>query len=275
MESSHLAVIMASRSPSPAALSQSSYGSFGSVEELHIRVDKDCGVSESTPLLAATQRFNKSAAIATSSSPSSTEAQILSKDCFNWCSVAFLLMCASALGLAIYLLWRQTQMPDFGYRLSLVEHDVWSEVNLQGQGTPLNPHKIFSVFFTHTESEECSEDCPAVLHNMQSSFPGELPYNFLIAGDCLVFEARGWRYESSYSKNLPLNSSLVIAFVGDFNRKPPSNCQLKAAEALILECLKRRKLQPDYKLFVIGNHAEALQQELKNWPHYCVHKGIE
>jgi len=80
----------------------------------------------------------------------------------------------------------------------------------------------------------------------------ELPYNFLIAGDCQAFEVRGWQYSSNFLRDLPGSSSLVIAFVGKFSRKAPSVCQLKTAQALILESLKRRKLQPEYQLYVVG-----------------------
>ncbi|XP_037720282.1 peptidoglycan-recognition protein LD isoform X2 [Drosophila subpulchrella] len=271
MDSSHLAVIMARRSPSPAGISRSSYGSVGSTENIRIRVEEDCGVSESTPLLAAAQRSiwspTSSATSSSSSSPSSGNA-ILTKDCLNWRSVGFLVMCASALALAVYLLWRQTQMPDFGYRLSLVEHDIWSDADLQGQGTLLDP---INVIFTHTESTECLEDCPEVLHKLQMSLLEELPYNFLIAGDCQAFEAHGWQYSSNFSRDMPGNSSLVMAFVGNFSRDAPSICQLKTAQALILESLKRRKLQPEYQLYVVGSNTEALQQELSQWPHYAGH----
>ncbi|XP_016969562.1 peptidoglycan-recognition protein LD isoform X1 [Drosophila rhopaloa] len=157
-------------------------------------------------------------------------------------------------------------MPDFGYRLSLIEHDIWSEMDLQGQGTPLDPLK--AVLFTHTESEECNEDCPEVLRKLQSSSLEELPYNFLVTGDCQVFKVYGWEYESNFLKDLSGNSSLVIAFVGNFSRNPPKDCQLKAAQALILESVKRKKLQPEYKLFVLANNAEALQRELMHWPRY-------
>ncbi|XP_017071522.1 peptidoglycan-recognition protein LD isoform X2 [Drosophila eugracilis] len=275
MDSSHIAVRMARRSPSPAGVSQSSYGSFRSTDDIRIRVDEDCGVSESTPLLVATQRSNKSpsGSIATtsSSSPSSGNPSLY-KDCFNWRSVGLLVMCASALGLAMYLLWRQTQMPDFGYRLSLIEHDVWSDVNLHGQGAVLDPVNVFNVIFTHTEGNECVDDCTEVLHKMQKSHSEELPYNFLVAGDCQVFVARGWQYENNFTRDLPGNSSLVMAFVGNFSRRTPIKCQLKSAQALILESLKRRKLQSDYQLYVVGSNLEAVEGELKYWPHYVSHR---
>ncbi|KAH8379925.1 hypothetical protein KR009_008088, partial [Drosophila setifemur] len=240
----------------------------GSFDDVYIRVAEDSGVNESTPLLRAVYSSN-------TSSSSTSQASSLRKDCLNWRSVGLLAMCASALALATYLLWRQTQLPDFGYRLSLIEHDIWSDMDLQGRGTLLDPLKVVTVFFTHTASEGCHEDCPEMLHKLQRSHQEELPYNFLITGDCQAFEARGWGYESSFSKGIPLSSSLVIAFVGNFQRIPPSNCQLNVAQALLLESLKRRRLQPDYQLFVVGNDAEAVQQELKFWPRYSGHRRVK
>ncbi|KAH8351437.1 hypothetical protein KR059_002403, partial [Drosophila kikkawai] len=250
------------RSPSPDAdddsVSKTSYGSFSSIEDINVQIHEECNVSETTPLLAAT--------ISSSSSSSSSS---LTKDCLNWRSVGLLLMCASSLGLAVYLLWRQTQVPDFGYRLSLIEHDIWSDMDLKNRGTLLDPRRVATVFFTHTASEECLEDCPQLLQRLQQSRGEELPYNFLITGDCQTFEARGWGYESSYPGDLPQNSSLVMAFVGNFSRRPPSNCQLRTAQALILESLKRRRLQADYQLYVLDTNAEAVQRELEHWPRYA------
>jgi len=101
---------------------------------------------------------------------------------------------------------------------------------------------------------------------------GELPYNFLVAGDCQVFEAQGWHYRSQYPRDLNGIDSLVMAFVGNFSGRPPIDCQLMAAQALILESLKRRILQPIYQLFVLGSYTDALQRELRHWPNYASHQ---
>ncbi|XP_043650567.1 peptidoglycan-recognition protein LD isoform X3 [Drosophila teissieri] len=100
---------IARRSPSPDAVSRSTYGSLESIPDIHIRVDKDCDVSESTPLLAAAQRSTKTpSSLTASSSASSSCNPTLHRDCFNWRSVGLLVMCTSALALAAYLLWRQS-----------------------------------------------------------------------------------------------------------------------------------------------------------------------
>ncbi|XP_034657624.1 peptidoglycan-recognition protein LD isoform X2 [Drosophila subobscura] len=230
--------------------SRGTYGSLGTTEDIFIALD----VTESSPLLEK----------ATPALPTLNH----TKDCLNWRSVCLLVMCVCALGLAAYLLWRQTQLPGLGYRLSLIGHDIWSDRKLYGKGRLLDPLAVVSVYFTHTESEGCTEDCLELLHSLQQQQrPEELPYNFLIAGDCQAFEARGWQYESSYGE-LPQATSLVVAFVGNFSQRPPSVCQLQTAQALLLESLKRRRIQPEYRLHVVGQ-AEAVQQQLQRWPRYA------
>ncbi|KAH8270493.1 hypothetical protein KR018_010815 [Drosophila ironensis] len=257
--------------------------SDASVEDIYVCVsgDSESGVSECTPLLAA--------------AVGPTHAAGLTKDCINWRSVGLLAMCTTALALAAYLLWLQTRLPDFGYRLTLIEHDIWSDMDLRDRAALLDPLQVASVFFTHTDSPECREDCIGLLHelqvsetftktertpriiphNPQESRREELPYNFLITGDCQAFEARGWQYESSLSRELTPSTSLVVAFVGSFDSVPPSVCQLQAAQALLMESLKRRKLRPDYRLYVVGKDAAAVLRELKLWPEYAGHRGIE
>ncbi|XP_034133908.1 peptidoglycan-recognition protein LD isoform X2 [Drosophila guanche] len=234
---------------SARSLSQGTYGSLGTAEDIFIALD----VTESSPLLEK----------ATPALPTLNH----TKDCLNWRSVCLLLMCVCALGLAAYLLWRQTQLPGLGYRLSLIGHDIWSDRAMIGKGKLLDPLAVVSVYFTHTESEGCTEDCLELLHRLQQQRPEELPYNFLIAGDCQAFEARGWQYESNYEE-LPQATSLVVAFVGNFSQRPPSVCQLQTAQALLLESLKRRRIQPEYILHVVGQ-AEAVQQQLQRWPRYA------
>ncbi|EDX09352.1 GD13901 [Drosophila simulans] len=116
MDSSHIAVRVARRSPSPAAVSQSSYGSLGSSQDIHIRVDKDGVASESTPLLAAAQRSIKTSSSltasvsASSSTPSSCRRNPTLHDTHIGYQLALggtaghVLHCCESLALAAYLL---------------------------------------------------------------------------------------------------------------------------------------------------------------------------
>lgn len=109
---------------------------------------------------------------------------------------------------------------------------------------------------------------------LQRAHIGELPFNFLLAGDCETYEARGWQYVSSFTE-LPQSSSLVLAFVGEFSQWLPSMCQLQMAQALLWESQRRLKLQPGYQLYALRNvsrsarDADALHRQLQRWPFYA------
>ncbi|KAH8415626.1 hypothetical protein KR222_006795, partial [Zaprionus bogoriensis] len=236
--------------------------------------------NERTPLLA--DRTGSSFASGSSSS-SSTSTSIYAKECLNWRTIGLLVMFTSALALATYLLWQETaHLPDMGYKLSLIRHELWSRRHLHGQPR-LRAQQVLNVYVTHTASVECSEDCAELLHQLQraqAEQEQELPYNFLIAGDCEVYEARGWQYASAYA-TLPQAESLVLAFVGDFSRRQPSSCQLQLAQALLWESLRRGKLQSNYRLYALRNvtrsarDADALQHQLKRWPLYAGQQRVQ
>ncbi|XP_064547473.1 peptidoglycan-recognition protein LD [Drosophila montana] len=228
--------------------------------------------NEHTPLLAASGTASTDSARASSTTAVGTA--IYTKECFNWRIIGLLLMFINGLVLATYLLWRQTSAPPAnGYKLRLIRHDIWSEAHLHGQAL-LVAGKVVNVFITHTASEECSENCANLLQSLQHNHLGELPYNFLMAGDCETYEARGWQYASSF-ESLPQASSLVFAFVGDFSQWLPSLCQLQMAKALLWESQRRLKLQPLYQLYGLRNvsrserDADALVGQLQLWPLYA------
>ncbi|XP_060654306.1 peptidoglycan-recognition protein LD isoform X1 [Drosophila nasuta] len=231
--------------------------------------------NERTPLLLG-HRVSASASAHDSSSPSFSSS-MYTKECLNWRIIGLLVMFTTGLGVASYLLWlERPKSPDNDYQLSLTQHDLWSLCPLQGQAL-LEAGKVVNVYITHTGGVECTENCAQLLHTLQHQHLGELPYNFLMAGDCEAYEARGWRYASNYG-TLPQSSSLVLAFVGNFTQQLPSSCQLEMAEALLWESQRRRKLQPRYQLYALRNvsrsefDADALQRKLRQWPLYA---GLE
>ncbi|XP_030385524.1 peptidoglycan-recognition protein LD isoform X2 [Scaptodrosophila lebanonensis] len=186
--------------------------------------------------------------------------------CLNCRIFGFLLLVSMGIGLAIYLLWKESRLPSIGYTLYLVHHDIWSRALLPTQ-TLLEASNVFNVYITHTGSAECwhVEECLDILHGMQRGLTEELHYNFLIAGDCQAYEARGWQYASGQDL-LPQATSLVLAFVGDFTHLAPSLCQLQTAQALLLESVKHHKLQANYTLYALD--VDALQHQVAQWPHF-------
>lgn len=72
-------------------------GSLGTTNDTIICILEDREVSETTPLLRT-------------GNSSTTPPTSITKDCLNWRSVGLLAMCASGMSLAIYLLWRQSEL---------------------------------------------------------------------------------------------------------------------------------------------------------------------
>ncbi|EDW18685.2 peptidoglycan-recognition protein LD [Drosophila mojavensis] len=252
----------------PSCTSPKYTGSCDNYQHIEVYMEP----TERTPLLPSGR--------SSTSETSSTSATVLlspaiyTKECINWRTIGLLLMFISGLVMATYLLWQQTiAVPYNGYKLNLIRHDIWSGAYLHDIAQ-LEANKVVNVYITHTASEECSENCASLLHGLQRAHIGELPFNFLLAGDCETYEARGWQYVSSFTE-LPQSSSLVLAFVGEFSQWLPSMCQLQMAQALLWESQRRLKLQPGYQLYALRNvsrsarDADALHRQLQRWPFYA------
>ncbi|KAG0418338.1 hypothetical protein HPB47_004938 [Ixodes persulcatus] len=60
----------------------------------------------------------------------------------------------------------------------------------------------------------------------------DIGYNFLIGGNGLVFEGRGWDYVGAHTVGFN-NKSVSLGFVGDYSDKVPNIEMLQAAVRLI------------------------------------------
>ncbi|CAN8031698.1 unnamed protein product, partial [Ixodes persulcatus] len=75
----------------------------------------------------------------------------------------------------------------------------------------------------------------------------DIGYNFLIGGNGLVFEGRGWDYVGAHTVGFN-NKSVSLGFVGDYSDKVPNIEMLQAALRLI-ECgIKLVKISDGYTL---------------------------
>lgn len=76
----------------------------------------------------------------------------------------------------------------------------------------------------------------------------DIGYNFLVGGDGAIYVGRGWNQQGAHSKGFN-DKSICIAFIGRFNITEPPECQLVAAQKLIEEGIKLKKLTKDYRLY--------------------------
>lgn len=73
-------------------------------------------------------------------------------------------------------------------------------------------------------------------------------YNFLVGGDGNVFEGCGWDIEGAHTYHFN-KRSIAIAFIGNFENVKPPDQQLAAAQYVIHEGIRLRKLDTNFKIF--------------------------
>ncbi|XP_054265283.1 peptidoglycan-recognition protein SA-like [Macrosteles quadrilineatus] len=134
-----------------------------------------------------------------------------------------------------------------------------------GACAPLWKHSlripVTHVRFTHTGTQACRDkrSCSFILQTMQKFYIsqanlGDIPYNFMIGEDGLVYKGRGWFSEPARPPNLKYLSwkCLDIAFIGNFTDKKPSPEAESRAADLISFGVASRKIQHDYTLIKLG-----------------------
>ncbi|XP_011495716.1 PREDICTED: peptidoglycan-recognition protein SC2-like isoform X2 [Ceratosolen solmsi marchali] len=105
--------------------------------------------------------------------------------------------------------------------------------------TPLGVIPVPYVIISHTASIFCYTQAQCVLNvrvaqtfHIESKGWNDIAYNFLVGGDGLVYEGRGWNIEGAHTFNYNYQS-IGISFIGTFNEVEPTKAQLYATEKLI------------------------------------------
>lgn len=108
---------------------------------------------------------------------------------------------------------------------------------------------------------------------MESRGWDDIAYNFLVGGDGLVYEGRGWDNQGAHTKGYNTDS-ICIAFIGTYSNDLPKNISINAAFELIDEGVKLKKLQENYKLYGarqlngLESPGEKFYSVIKTWPHW-------
>lgn len=101
----------------------------------------------------------------------------------------------------------------------------------------------------------------------------DIGYNFLIGGDNSIYIGRSWTYVGAHTKGYNVDS-ICFAFIGTFNTVVPPKRQLEAAQKMISEGIKLKKLSADYKLYghrqfmETASPGKALFEIIKKWDHW-------
>lgn len=101
----------------------------------------------------------------------------------------------------------------------------------------------------------------------------DIGYNFLVGGDGAVYVGRGWNDQGAHTRGHNRNS-ICIAFIGTFNKIAPPERQIRAAQKLIEEGVKLKKLIPEYQLYgqrqLIPSESPGmmLYEIIQKWDHW-------
>ncbi|XP_055315740.1 peptidoglycan-recognition protein LC-like [Sitodiplosis mosellana] len=136
------------------------------------------------------------------------------------------------------------------------------------------------VIIAHTATENCTTQASCTFRvrliqtfHIESRGWDDIGYNFLVGGDGSVYVGRGWDIQGAHTKGYNIHS-ICIAFIGTFNKIAPPKRQLYAAQKLIEEGVKLKKLIPDYRLYghrqLIPSESPglALYEIIKTWDHF-------
>lgn len=101
----------------------------------------------------------------------------------------------------------------------------------------------------------------------------DIGYNFLIGGDGAAYVGRGWDIEGQHTPGCNAKS-ICISFIGTFEDEIPPKHQIDAAQKLIKECVKLKKLSASYSLFGQDQLKDTESSEkmifkiIRKWKHW-------
>ncbi|KAK3912838.1 Peptidoglycan-recognition protein LF [Frankliniella fusca] len=143
---------------------------------------------------------------------------------------------------------------------------------------------IETVIVHHTATSACfmTSSCIERVAAMQrSQMDGEgrnwadIGYNFLVGGDGVVYEGRGWQYVGGHFENeIWSRPTLGIAAIGNFVETQPAENQLQELRKFMAWAVTEGRIASDYKLYgvcqLIATKSPGLQlmARLRTWPHW-------
>lgn len=120
------------------------------------------------------------------------------------------------------------------------------------------------VIISHTVTRSCytQAQCAPIVQEIQeihmdTCLWDDTGYSFMVGGDGLVYEGRGWDVEGAHTKGFN-NRSIGISFLGSFTKMEPTKAQLYAAQKLIEYGVNNDKIRKDYKLL---GHRQCIETE--------------
>uniref|UniRef100_A0A182Y123 Peptidoglycan recognition protein family domain-containing protein n=1 Tax=Anopheles stephensi TaxID=30069 RepID=A0A182Y123_ANOST len=195
--------------------------------------------------------------------------------------VALLIFLLLGVVIGVYLLLLTIQRPwPVSHPFFLVERPAWWQYPVALEAATLDKQAVTDVIVVDTGAEGCfdQESCVRLLQNTEqrcwTASRDHIPYNFLIGGDGVTYEARGWKSQHGFEDLPGRNTTLVVGMIGNFTDRQPTAVQYAELKAFFTESIRRFSLSPHYRLhgFINTTHATndgaALYGQLQRWPHW-------
>uniref|UniRef100_A0A336LFZ8 CSON011124 protein n=1 Tax=Culicoides sonorensis TaxID=179676 RepID=A0A336LFZ8_CULSO len=110
----------------------------------------------------------------------------------------------------------------------------------------------------------------------------DLPYNFLIGHDGLIYEGRGWKYDGSFKSAVLGDDCLSIAFIGNYNLFKLSPNQKQLLFALIDDGISSNYIDKTYKIFglcqimliQLQSPGKFVYDDILKWTHWSNYSDV-
>ncbi|XP_026317033.1 peptidoglycan-recognition protein 2-like [Hyposmocoma kahamanoa] len=175
-----------------------------------------------------------------------------------------LIILISGVVIGVYLLIVQNNseniLPPLTSPLQFVSRSQWD--TSKRPFLAMSPSKARHVIVVQTDTESChsTQSCAALLQTLQSNSTKKiLPYNFVVSSNGETYEALGWR-RRTYLFPVYSASSLVLGFIGNFTRIPPTKAQMDEVKNLCAVSVSLQYLEPSYT--IIGKRTKEIPEQL-------------
>lgn len=133
---------------------------------------------------------------------------------------------------------------------------------------------IKRIIVGHTTGESCltRDECLLRIQQIreESSDLRAIPWNFLVGGDGIVYEGRGYRYEGEHTSSTNASNfndiGLGIAFIGNYRSTKPSSVMIEAFTHFIAGMINEGVILEEHFIFLQDQliYKEFEATELKN-----------
>lgn len=171
------------------------------------------------------------------------------------------------------------RVPDYNSLCPNIRSRSQWNARTTGSATKLNiPVKYFIVHHSATNSCSTTVKCDSRVRGIQNyhidnqSF-GDIGYNFLIGGNGVVYEGRGWSILGVHARSYN-PKSFAICMLGNFEKEKPTAAALSSLKRMISCALKKGQISQNY---ILAGHKDVgstacpganLYNIIKKWPHF-------